>query len=249
MYPQVLEYNHKVNSFIIAVNNDFDPTELAQELKSRFKIEVDLTRNLPDVLIVAPDAPSPSIGIDKVKEIIRFFSFKPFSLSQKTAVIKEAHLLTLPAQNALLKTLEEPPPQSQILLFTHLPDSLIPTVSSRCQLIEPGVRVQIEKADSIALDLISFTLSNPLALTLFRWEKATPNRQSALKFCQTSVLSLQPLLKPQASSNQSQNISPYMGAKLIRELERTANMLKGNTHLRTTIDQLALRINSLGDLS
>jgi DNA polymerase-3 subunit delta' len=49
------------------------------------------------------------------------------------AVILEAHALNVNAQNALLKTVEEPPPRSLLLLVTHAPGSLLATVRSRCQ--------------------------------------------------------------------------------------------------------------------
>ena len=84
-----------------------------------------------DTLVIKPDI---SIGIEEVRQIQHFLSRKPTQSDHNTVVIYQAHLLTIPAQNALLKTLEEPPGNSQIYLVTDFPDQLLPTVLSRVQL-------------------------------------------------------------------------------------------------------------------
>ncbi|MEK7064310.1 MAG: hypothetical protein AAB973_01750, partial [Patescibacteria group bacterium] len=81
----------------------------------------------PDTLKILP---SPSIGIEEVRQIQKFLSRKPIRDDKNTVIVREAHLLTIPAQNALLKTLEEPPGNSLIYLITSSPYSLLPTVLS-----------------------------------------------------------------------------------------------------------------------
>ena len=93
----------------------------------------ELLPDLKDILHVYPDK---SIGIEEVRNITTFLSKKPIASDKNTVVIHEAHLLTLPAQNALLKTLEEPPANSQIYLVTNFPDQLLPTILSRIQIID-----------------------------------------------------------------------------------------------------------------
>ncbi len=88
----------------------------------------------PDTLKISPDT---SIGIGEVRQIQFFLSRKPIQSDHNTVVIADAHLLTLPAQHALLKTLEEPPPGALIYLVTTQPDSLLPTILSRVQIIPP----------------------------------------------------------------------------------------------------------------
>jgi DNA polymerase III gamma/tau subunit len=72
-----------------------------------------------------------SISIDQVHELLKDINLKPFFENHKVAIIYPAHLLTLPAQQALLKTLEEPPENTQIILATSLPGKLLPTILSR----------------------------------------------------------------------------------------------------------------------
>lgn len=86
----------------------------------------------PDVLTITPET---SIGIEEVRNIQSFLSNKPFQSQHNTVIILQAHLLTIPAQNALLKTLEEPPGNAQIYLVTSQSDLLLPTVLSRCEII------------------------------------------------------------------------------------------------------------------
>lgn len=84
----------------------------------------------PDVLEIHPDK---SIGIEEIRAVTAFLARKPIQTAKNVVIIYEAHLLTLPAQNAFLKTLEEPTANSEIYLVTDYPDQLLPTVLSRVQ--------------------------------------------------------------------------------------------------------------------
>ena len=77
-----------------------------------------------------------SIGIETVKLIQQKLFFKPLKSSNKIIVIEDAQLLTPEAQNALLKILEEPPANTLIFLGTENRESFLPTIISRCQIIE-----------------------------------------------------------------------------------------------------------------
>jgi DNA polymerase III subunit delta' len=65
----------------------------------------------------------------------QFLSLKPFVAPLRVALLANAERLTEAAQNCLLKTLEEPPPNTVLVLTTAYPDHLLPTCLSRCQLI------------------------------------------------------------------------------------------------------------------
>jgi DNA polymerase-3 subunit delta' len=85
----------------------------------------------PDVLLVEP-GDSGTIKIDQVREIVDRAGYRPFEGRRRAVIIDEADALVIAAQNALLKTLEEPPPSSVFMLVTSRPDVLLPTVRSRC---------------------------------------------------------------------------------------------------------------------
>ena len=80
------------------------------------------------------------IKVDSVRGIIEFLMQTPQSAGRKIAVIEGADRMNVNAANALLKSLEEPPPESFIALSTSAPERLLPTVRSRCQRlrVRPG---------------------------------------------------------------------------------------------------------------
>jgi DNA polymerase-3 subunit delta' len=90
----------------------------------------------PDVFIIEYGGIK-DIKVDQIREEVeeRLY-FKPFEGRFKVAIVDEAHRMNLNAQNAFLKTLEEPPSDSVIILITSQPQALLPTIRSRCQLFE-----------------------------------------------------------------------------------------------------------------
>src|SRR4051795_1008376 len=85
----------------------------------------------PDVLLIAP-GDSGSIKTDTVRDAIDRSAYRPFGGRRRVVIIDEADALVPQAQNALLKTLEEPTPSSVFILVAARPDMLLPTVLSRC---------------------------------------------------------------------------------------------------------------------
>ncbi|MFH1565783.1 MAG: hypothetical protein ABIB98_01080 [bacterium] len=138
----------------------------------------------PDIKIVIPKK---SIGIDAVREIEKFLIIKPIKLKRKIVIINSAQNLTIQAQNALLKTLEEPPGNSQTILEIQNEDNLLPTIISRCQKINLGnknllneedpkhnerVKIIIELLDSNEKKRLDYTEINKqkLANKEYAWE-------------------------------------------------------------------------------
>ncbi len=74
-----------------------------------------------------------SIGIGSIRKVIETVSKHPFEGRRTVVIIFDAHLMTVEAQNAFLKVLEEPPPSAVLVLVTEFPDKLLDTVLSRCQ--------------------------------------------------------------------------------------------------------------------
>lgn len=76
-----------------------------------------------------------SIGIAEIKDLHKKIFLKPVNSPVKAVILEDAHLLTIEAQNALLKVLEEPPDNTIIILSVDDKESLLPTILSRCQII------------------------------------------------------------------------------------------------------------------
>lgn len=91
-----------------------------------------LTDNNPDIITISPDKPT-TLSIDHIREtLINDIDLKPYSYSHKVYIIKNAELMNSAAQNAILKTIEEPPEYAVIILLTDNAGSLLQTVLSRC---------------------------------------------------------------------------------------------------------------------
>lgn len=89
-------------------------------------------KNHPDIIIVNHEKPG-TISIDEIREqVIHDVAIKPYCSPHKIYIVADADLMTPQAQNALLKTIEEPPEYAVILLLTSNIDSLLPTIQSRC---------------------------------------------------------------------------------------------------------------------
>lgn len=91
-----------------------------------------LSKNQPDIIYVSHEKPN-TISVDDIRaQVNNDVAIKPYSSKYKVYIINEAEKMTPQAQNAILKTLEEPPAYAVILLLVSNMNSLLPTILSRC---------------------------------------------------------------------------------------------------------------------
>src|SRR5258708_6476609 len=98
----------------------------------------------PDVHTVQPESKSRRIVIDQMRELENELRMRSAMGGGKVGVIFDADRLQPQASNAFLKTLEEPPPHTHLLMLTALPDQLLETILSRC--IEVPLRPAAKRA-------------------------------------------------------------------------------------------------------
>ena len=103
-----------------------------------------------DIVVVEPGE-SGSIKVDQIRDAVERTGYRPFEGRKRVIIVDEADAMMGEAQNAWLKTLEEPPPSSMFVLVTARPDMLLPTVRSRCQHLRFG---QL-RADEVAAVLVN----------------------------------------------------------------------------------------------
>jgi DNA polymerase III subunit delta' len=98
----------------------------------------------PDVGIVIPF--KRNILVNGIRALEQEANFRPFEGGKRVFIIEDAHKMNDSAANALLKTLEEPPPTTHLVLITSRPDSMLQTIRSRCQTIRfaPVAEAEIE---------------------------------------------------------------------------------------------------------
>jgi DNA polymerase-3 subunit delta' len=90
----------------------------------------------PDVHWLRPLEDKKSIGVDQVRETCEKLAMTSMRRGYRVAIVAPADRMTTAAQNALLKTLEEPAPRTVIVLVTARPSALLATLRSRCQRVE-----------------------------------------------------------------------------------------------------------------
>ena len=116
---------------------------MARELATTL-LEMENLFNSPDYIEITPDGNS--IKIAQIRKLQSDILVKPYK-SYKIYVIDEAQKMTVEAQNALLKTLEEPPKYAIIILITNNKESLLDTIKSRCEIIKFTPIPLVEVAD------------------------------------------------------------------------------------------------------
>ncbi len=100
----------------------------------------------PDIHFIERDGSD--IKIESIRQLERDINLKPFEARKKVFIIKDAHFMNAEASNALLKTLEEPPQNSIIILTTSYLHKIFSTIASRCRKIYFS-SIDIEKLSSI----------------------------------------------------------------------------------------------------
>lgn len=92
-------------------------------------------RRHPDLLWVEPADEGEAIKVEQIRELLHALTLAPVESRHRIAIVNDAHLITESGQNAILKTLEEPNPSVVIVLTAPNTDTLLPTIVSRCQLL------------------------------------------------------------------------------------------------------------------
>jgi len=87
----------------------------------------------PDLFIIRPSGKADEITIDMIRELQHFLNLSPQTVARKFFIIDDADRMNIEASNAFLKSLEEPPLDSVIILVSSNLDSMLPTIKSRTQ--------------------------------------------------------------------------------------------------------------------
>jgi DNA polymerase-3 subunit gamma/tau len=157
----------------------------------------------PDVYEI--DAAS-NRGIDSIRELRENTKFSPVKCRYKTYIIDEVHMLTTESFNALLKTLEEPPPHIKFILATTNPHKIPETILSRCQRFDfPRIPTRL-----MADYLSEVTAREGLSLSRAALETLARNAAGGLRDALTAVDQVVSYGGPQASDEQVLSILGLM---------------------------------------
>ncbi|MDP9751512.1 DNA polymerase III subunit delta' [Thermoanaerobacter pentosaceus] len=95
-----------------------------------------MDKNHPDVFFIEPE--ENSIKVDTIRYITNEINIRPYEANKKIFIIDQADKMTVSAQNAFLKTLEEPPLYGLFILIASQQQKLLPTIISRCNIVRFG---------------------------------------------------------------------------------------------------------------
>lgn len=145
-FQNAIENNHVSHAYILmgeagmgrkSLANAFAMSLLCEKGKTEPCMECHackqaMSGNHPDLIFVTHEKPG-SIGVDDIREQINdTIMIRPYSSYYKIYIVDEAEKMTAQAQNALLKTIEEPPSYAVIMLLTTNQEAFLPTILSRC---------------------------------------------------------------------------------------------------------------------
>jgi len=194
----------------------------------------------PDMLTIEE---SGSIGIDTVRELTTSLARKPYAHAYSIAVIRQAALLTPEAQNALLKLLEEPPATALLFLWTQTKTGLLPTILSRCFIIEDPVEPSTDLTEEETAPLRQF-LQSSIGQRL-QWIKKQRNDQASVhRFISTQLVYFHQLLDQQ---NNSIAVPKLKTVSAIKHLLRAEVLLTKHVSPRFVAEMLALTLPHVGD--
>jgi len=164
-------------------------------------------------------------GIGQIRDFQHSLMFTPYHSKQKMGVIHDAETLTVEAQNALLKTLEEPPAHTLIFLETANPDMLLPTILSRCQIIPIKGNSDAQTSD------IEQTLALPIGKRIQFVDGITKTRDDAKTWVDQAIHAVRHAML----QNPSINIT-----SLLRRLLTARSQLAANVNPKLVLDCVAL---------
>lgn len=131
---QTIKSNKLSHSYLFLGTEGIGKKIVAKEFaKSILNLDVDLENN-PDFQIIEPDGLS--IKIEQIRKMQRKLLEAPIKSQNKIYIIDDADMMTVEAQNCLLKTLEEPPEFVIIILIGSIESNFLSTIKSRCTIIK-----------------------------------------------------------------------------------------------------------------
>ncbi len=197
-----------------------------------------------DQVTLVPSGNTLTIG--QVRELTNRLELVPYQSPFTVGIISDAHLLTLQAQGALLKTLEEPPAQAKLILETENAALLLPTITSRCQIIDLGagedlpIEIQLQ-----ALKVIKHLCQATPGRCLAEIERLVKGREEAVDWVDQAIVALHQLLLAQFGKTVAQEKQLALYAhlpttKLLRQLMLARSQLAVNVNPKLVLDQVFL---------
>jgi DNA polymerase III delta prime subunit len=183
-----------------------------------------------------------SIGIEDIKYLQSKVFLKPFKSQTKAIIIKDAEILTIEAQNAMLKVLEEPPAHTLIFLTADVKEIFLPTILSRCQLIDIKTEKIIPPKDrGELLETLKQLQTINVAQCLSMAQNLTKKKETALDWLENMIIVLREQLLLSVGQGGDEEKNFYQST--ITQFQKAYTTIKTtNINLRMTLEYLFLSL-------
>ena len=175
-----------------------------------------------------------NIGIEAIRNWVKRLSYKPISSTQKIGIIHPGELMSIEAQQALLKTIEEPPVETMIAITIPFLGAVLPTIQSRCIELSLGNTDDSNQSDALLTEVLGANQSKRLALA-----EVHGTADQADTYIKNLRIALQRTLMMQYK-NSSYDLSTLL--PIYPHLDTAEQALKANVHPRLVIENLLLSL-------
>lgn len=200
-----------MKSFLVVCANEEKIKEWVTDTLTKYSVD------RFDITVLGQDTKKSTTGIDQVRLIQKNISLKPIAGTVKAVILYNAQFLTIEAQNALLKTLEEPPSDTIIILASNKKEALLPTILSRCTIIDLGFKIQqlaVDEANEFKL-LIQSIQNWETGERLKKAEIFAKDKQESIVFLEKIIISTREMLLSQIKE---ENNNDYLITQLLSYL-------------------------------
>jgi len=182
----------------------------------------------PDLRLVTIPSGKKEIGVEQARDLKRWITLRSAQGNTKIAILLDAEMLTLAAQNALLKTLEEPPAGSMLMVVANNADAMLATVRSRCQRI-PLRPLAMPLVTQILVD--EHQVSPAIAGDLARLAEGSPGR----------ALALQEILGDAKVAEWMTELATHPSARYVRQAQMAAALMNPESAVTAKLELLLHR--------
>ncbi len=232
-----------MKSFLIVATNLKSAEEKITNLLTEYAVgRFDVTVIEPEETTTKSTKKLKSIGIATIRTLQKSAFLSPVSGKIKAIIIKQSELLTIEAQNALLKLLEEPPPHAIIVLATSNKNALLPTILSRCFIIDSyDQQKNSEKSMQEYGQLLNTLLMGEIGEKLKLAEQYGKTNESAAEVLEHLLRLIQVLIIEKIQTNNKDALGQF--SKYAKQFQKTYIILKTtNANPRFTLENLFLSV-------
>lgn len=191
--------------------------------------------NHPDIMVFQSEK---SYGINLVRNLKKILSRKPYQARERLVLIPEAEKLTIEAQNALLKTLEEPPINTFLVLTVSRQEALLPTILSRSQVIRRTKILKLEEdSRKVYFSLLKKILKASPGERLLLAEPFCQSREEAINFCREFLVFWHEILV-----SGDHHLKENQIKKALENTQKARILLEKNINSRLVIENLFLSL-------